>query len=203
VHRVGEGGKRWALACGWAAAEATVWPLMPEAVLVPMVVARPADWWWLALASVAGSSIGGAASYAVGRRPGSGATVAQLWLVRPAMVAAADAWLVDEGPTGVRHQPLSGLPFKVFARVAGARGLPPLAFLAWAAVARGARFLAVCAAAGLAGHRFGRLVRQRRLLLLGLWALVFTAGLARTVRAWGQGGQEKVRPLQTLSRTAI
>jgi len=102
-----------------------------------------------------------------------------------------DAWLVDEGPVGVRHQPLSGLPFKVFARVASARSLPPLAFLAWAAVARGARFLAVCGAAALAGRRFASLVRQRRLLLLGLWALVFTAGLARTVRAWEQGVRKK------------
>ena len=41
-------------------AEATVWPIMPDALLVPLAFARPRDWWRLVLASAVGTALGGA-----------------------------------------------------------------------------------------------------------------------------------------------
>jgi 1-acyl-sn-glycerol-3-phosphate acyltransferase len=180
---------RLATAFGWAVAEAVLWPLMPEAVLVPLGVAVPAEWWRLALASMLGSSIGGAAGHALGRRGGSAWLLGHLPLVRPAMVGAADRWLAEEGARGVLHQPLSGVPFKVFALRAGAAGVPPAPFLAWAAGGRGARFLAVCGGAALAGSMLRGPVRDHPRLLLGTWSVVFGIGLGRTVAAWERRGR--------------
>src|SRR2546428_12389145 len=118
-----------------------------------------------------------------GREP-VGSLLRRLPVVRPAMVAAAEAWLAGEGPAGVRHQPLSGLPFKVFALLAGARRVAPVPFFGCAAAARGARFLGVCGAAALVGHGLGGPVRRHPRVLLGLWGVAFAVGLRRTVEAW-------------------
>jgi membrane protein YqaA with SNARE-associated domain len=173
-----------ALAAGWGAAEALIWPLMPEAALVPLSTTAPKAWWCFALASTLGSTIGGCASYAIGRRLVGAGWPDRLPLVRRPMVAAADAWLGREGPRGVLHQPLSGVPFKVFALLAGIRRLPPGPFLAWSASGRGARFALVCAAAALTGSVARPAIRRHGGVLLAGWAVVFGIGLLRTVQRW-------------------
>src|SRR5689334_1430295 len=118
----------------WAIGEATVVPIMPDAIVVPLALADPPSWWRLAVGAMAGTALGGAISYALGRRSPDRTSVERLALIRPAMVAATDRWLIAEGARGVRRQPLTGVPFKVFARVAGARGLPLGPFIAYAVV---------------------------------------------------------------------
>ena len=168
----------------WALAEAICWPVMPDAVLVPLAAARPADWAWLALTAVAGSTTGAAASYLLGRAGVSRALLPRLPLVRTPMVDAAESWLAAEGPAGLRHHPLSGVPIKVFALVAGARGVPPGPFLAWALGVRGARFLTVGGTAALLGHTFEGTVSQHHLSLLVCWSAALALGLWRAVVAW-------------------
>jgi 1-acyl-sn-glycerol-3-phosphate acyltransferase len=182
---------RSATAFGWAVAEAVLWPLMPEAALVPLAAATPAAWWQLATASILGSSLGGAVGHALGRRGWSGWLLGHAPLVLPAMVGAADAWLADEGARGVLHQPLSGVPYKVFALRAGARGVPLAPFLGWAACGRGARFLAACGAAALAGSALPDRLRDHPLPLLAVWSVVFGVGLGRILAAWSRGGGQR------------
>jgi membrane protein YqaA with SNARE-associated domain len=175
---------RVALAAGWAIGEALVWPLMPEAALVPLSASVPKAWWRFALASLLGSTIGGCASYGIGRRLVHVGWIDRLPLVRRTMVSAADEWLVREGPRGVLHQPLSGIPFKVFAYLAGNRRLPFGPFLMWSACGRGSRFGLVCAGAALVGSIGGPALRVHSRVLLGGWAVVFGIGLLRTVQQW-------------------
>jgi membrane protein YqaA with SNARE-associated domain len=157
---------------------------MPDAALAPLAAARPADWWRLALAGTAGSAVGGLVSYGVGRSLPVRPLLARLPLVRPAMVEAAAGWLAAEGARGLRHQSFSGVPFKVFALLAGARGLPLGPFLLWGLVARGSRFMAVCGVAALLGRRASRLLHRHPRALLAAWSVAFTVGLRRTVAAW-------------------
>ena len=74
------------LAFLWAVAEATVWPFMPDAVLVPLALARPSSWWRLVLAAALGTTVGGAISYLLARRRPDRTAIERLPLVRPAMV---------------------------------------------------------------------------------------------------------------------
>lgn len=173
----------------WALAEATVWPIMPDAALAPLAAARPAAWWRLAAVAAAGSALGGLLSYLVGRWRPVEPLLARLPLVRPPMAAAATRWLADEGSAGLRHQPLSGLPFKVFALLAGRQRQPLLGFLAWAVLVRGLRFLAVAGGAALLGARCEGLVRRRGWPLALLWGLAFLLGLRHTVGQWERRGQ--------------
>jgi membrane protein YqaA with SNARE-associated domain len=176
--------QRLALVAVWSAAEATVWPLMPDAVLVPLAASWPGDWWRLALAAAIGSLSGGLVSYTAGLVGSVERPLRRLPLIRPAMIAAATTWLAEEGPAGLRHQPLSGLPYKVFALLAGAGRLPLGPFLFWSLLARGARFAAVSGTAALLGRALSPYLSRHGWLLLLLWTAVFLAGLRQTVLAW-------------------
>jgi membrane protein YqaA with SNARE-associated domain len=164
---------------------------MPDAALVPLAVARPTEWWSLGLVAAAGSSVGGLVSYTVGRAAPVRPLLARLPLVRPPMVVAADAWLANEDAAGLRHQPLSGLPSKVFAVLAGDRRIALGPFLFWAVVARGGRFMTACGLAGLLGRRFTQLLDRYPRPLLALWTGIFLLGLRRAVLMWERRDAER------------
>jgi membrane protein YqaA with SNARE-associated domain len=178
----------------WAVAEATIWPFMPDAILVPLALARPRSWWRLVLAATLGTTLGGMISYLLGGRwPGrvtpdweasERAAIERLPLVRPAMVAAADRWLAEDGPRGAWRQPASGIPMKVFARLAGLRGLPTVRFLLWAVMARSVRFTVAAGGAALLSRAFGQHIQRWYWSLTLLWALIFGVGLWRAVAFW-------------------
>ena len=168
----------------WSVAEATVWPIMPDALLVPLAFARPRAWWRIVLAAAGGTALGGAWTYRAGRRQSSGGAAWQPPLVRPRMVAAVRGWLASEGARGVRRQPASGVPFKVFAHEAGAMGVPLAPFLGWAVGTRTVRFAVAAGGAALAGQLLPRAITSRPFLLLATWCLVFAGGLWRTVGVW-------------------
>jgi membrane protein YqaA with SNARE-associated domain len=162
------------------------WPLMPEAALVPLAAAHSRPWWQLVAAATLGSTCGAAVSYAIGAAGGADRLLPRLPLVRPAMVRAARGWLTGEGGAGLRHQPLSGLPVKVFALVAAPSGVSLPTFLLCAAAARGVRFVAVCVGAALAGNVLQRGIARRPMVLLVAWAAAFGVGLRQTVVSWEQ-----------------
>lgn len=173
----------------WGAAEALWWPLMPDLGVALLTLDAPRRWWRLAAAATAGSVAGGAVAY----RLGADGRVPPLPLVTPPMVDATRRWLAEEDAAGVRRQPASGVPFKVFAYQAAAAGVDPLPFLGVAGLVRGARMLAVAGA--FAGC--GLLIRRRcpeRLqpTAMGGAALLtvvgFGVGLSRVVAAWSEGG---------------
>jgi membrane protein YqaA with SNARE-associated domain len=170
----------------WALAEGTVWPIMPDAALVPLALARPVSWWRLVLAAALGTATGGAVSYLLGRRNPERRSVERLALVRPAMVTAVDGWFVREGARGVWRQPATGVPFKVFARRAGARDLPVVTFFAWALLSRSARFVLLAGMAALVGQRGGATVARWFWPITGLWTLVFGVALWRLVAFWSR-----------------
>jgi membrane protein YqaA with SNARE-associated domain len=174
------------LAFLWAVAEGTVWPIMPDAALVPLALARPASWWRLVLAAALGTTTGGVISYGLGRRRPERAAVEGLALVRPAMVTAVDRWLDEAGPQGVWRQPVTGVPFKVFARRAGAKRLPLGSFLVWAVASRSARFIALAGTAALVGQRGGAGVARWYWWITGTWALAFGLTLWRLVELWAR-----------------
>ncbi|MCC7368411.1 MAG: hypothetical protein IT306_08310 [Chloroflexi bacterium] len=172
------------LALAWAVAEATVWPIMPDALTVPLALRRPSHWWQLVLGAVLGTILGGAISHLDGRARPERAHTERLPLVRPPMVTAATRWLRESGPRGALRQAATGVPVKVFARTAGSEGLPLASFLAWAAVGRAARFGLLTGVAALLGRAFPDLVAQRYWLFAALWAGGFGLALWRMVRFW-------------------
>ncbi len=172
------------LAFVWALAEATVWPIMPDALLVPLVARRPRSWWRLVVGAALGTLVGGTVSYCIGRSRPDEAAVVALPLVRRPMVQAAARWLTGAGARGVLRQPPSGVPYKVFARLAGSQGVALGPFLGWTLAARGGRFLFSVSGAMLARWLFPAIGGRWYLQATAIWCAAFGVGLWRTVLAW-------------------
>ncbi len=163
----------------WAFGEAVVLPLIPEFVLGVLALAAPRRAWRLALAAVAGSLAGGALMYALAAHGAAPPTP----LTTPRMHAVAGAQVAAEGAAAVRHQALSGVPYKVYGLAAGREGVGLGPFVWASATARGARILVIGLTLGLLGAVLWRWRRWYPAFLVG-YVIVFAAGLAMVLSRW-------------------
>lgn len=128
---------------GLSMAEASVFPIPPDIMLAPMVLADRDAAWRLALLTTLFSVLGGLIGYLIGW--------AALELVLPWIERAgyADAYwsAVDAfGRYGVWFVVVAGftpIPFKIITIAAGALGMPVAGFILGSLVGRGARFFLV------------------------------------------------------------
>ena len=172
---------RWGLAfvVAWAIGEAVVWPLVPELAVFALVLAAPRAGLRLVPAAVLASMAGGLLTLGLAAH----GAAPDAPLVTDRMREQVRVQTAAEGAAAVRHQPLAGIPFKVYAAQAGRSGVSPGPFLASALTHRGLRIAGVgtlCTLAGVALRR--RPQRYPAVLALGLGA--FAAGLSAVVVAW-------------------
>ncbi|MHA3705240.1 lysophospholipid acyltransferase family protein, partial [Jatrophihabitans sp. YIM 134969] len=184
----------WVLAAA-AFAEAVSWPLLPELTLAALLLAgvvapRAGSARWFAsararavvrlvLAAGIGSVLGGLTT-AVAARHG---LLFPQPLTTPGMSVAVRRADLAHGAAGVWSQPLSGVPFKVFARAAGRDGLDLRAWAGHALLARTARLVAVAAVAVTASRWIDRRPRAYP-CVLAVGAALFVVGLATVVTDW-------------------
>jgi len=167
------------LVAAWAVAEAVSWPLLPESALAILVVARPRAGPRLAVAAVVGTLLGGALMYGLATQGFSPPRP----LTTPRMHAAVVEQVAAHGAAAVRAQPMSGVPYKVYAYTAGRERVGLGAFVAHSAPARGLRLLVV----GLLAAVFGAVCRPWRRwypAYLVWFVVVFSGGLAAVVGSW-------------------
>ena len=163
----------------WAFGEAIVVPLLPEFALVILGLAAPRQAIRLAVIAAMASVAGGVAMYAL---TAHGASMPAP-LTTPRMHATAATEIATQGAAAVRHQPMSGIPYKVYGAAAGHAETGVGAFVAASLPARGLRIVVVGALAGLVGAVLARW-RRWYAVLIGLFVTVFTAGLAAVVQSW-------------------
>jgi membrane protein YqaA with SNARE-associated domain len=169
---------------GWAFAEATVWPIIPDALLVPMAAGNRRRSHVPLLAAVQGMALGGTALYLfafVAPRRASRLLV-RLPTVHERAIAGAQSRLNARGVWAFFWQPWSGIPFKVWAVVAGGQRLKPQRAIPIFVVARGMRMALLTTLARFLADRFIGVVRDRSLLLAVLYLALFFAGWWRLVR---------------------
>jgi membrane protein YqaA with SNARE-associated domain len=156
-------------------AESSVFPIPPDLMMIPMILAAPHRAFLIAGVCLVASVLGGLAGYAIGAFAFEG-------IGRPILesLGKADAMLEfndrfnDLGFWPVLIAGLTPFPYKVITIMSGWTGLPLATFVVTSLVARGLRFFLV---AGLL-WRYGAPVRgfiERR---LGLMFTLFVAILA-------------------------
>ncbi len=149
--------------------ESSVFPIPPDVLMIPMVLAKRAKAFLIALVATVGSVLGALLGYWIGATlMGS---VGQ-WVLSAYGKEAAYAELAERfaeyGGWAVLFAALTPFPFKVITIFSGAVGLPVPLFLLTSVIGRAARFFVV---AGLL-WRFGPPIRDFIEKRLGL---VFTA----------------------------
>jgi membrane protein YqaA with SNARE-associated domain len=179
---------------GLSFAEAIVFPVMPEVMLVPMCLAQPRRGFWFAAISLGFSLLGAVVGYLLGHYGYE--------LVKPALdsigwlaridaevarlreIAAQSPWkafwlLVLAGFTPI--------PLKIFTWASGIVGIPMLPFLASMLVGRGKRVFLVAAAIRLGGARAERAL-HRWIEHIGWGALLLLAAGIGWLLLRGHGG---------------
>lgn len=124
-------------------AESSFFPVPPDVMLAPMVLARPVDAWRLALLTTLTSVAGGLLGYLIG--------YFALDLVEPWLVSAgywdgyvqARDWFQTWGFWAVLAAGFSPIPYKIFTIAAGALGMFLPVFVLASIVGRGGRFYLV------------------------------------------------------------
>lgn len=147
-------------------AESSFFPIPPDAMLVPMCLARPERAWRYAAICTVASVLGGILGYALGYFLFEA-------LAEPILAAYGHAqalesfrgWFDRWGAAVILIKGLTPIPFKIVTIAAGAAAFDPWVFLLTSVVTRGARFFLLA----LLLRRFGPPVRafiERRLTLL-------------------------------------
>ncbi|MGH2775703.1 MAG: YqaA family protein [Actinomycetota bacterium] len=170
----------------WGFLEGFLWPIIPEFVLVPLAFVAPRRSVVLVGSTLAGSVCGGMLAYVLSLTVAGPWMLERAWLVTDPMRAAATSWLEQSGPLGLLHQPLSGVPYKVFGLQAGAH-MDPVSFAVVSSVVRGGRMAVVALIAAGLGRILGRFDRALEIVLPTLTALyfiVFALGLFIALLVW-------------------
>jgi membrane protein YqaA with SNARE-associated domain len=151
-------------------AESSVFPIPPDVILIPMVLAARAQALALAVLTTATSVLGGLLGYAIGYFlfDAVGQPILALYGLESAFADFAERYN-EYGAEIVFIAGLTPIPFKLITIASGATGLDIAVFTIASVAARGLRFAAVAALLYWLGPPVRRFVEER----LGLAAIVF------------------------------
>jgi membrane protein YqaA with SNARE-associated domain len=158
-------------------AESSVFPIPPDAMLLPMCLARPDRAWRYAAICTVASVLGGLLGYALGFFLFEA-------LAQPVLAAYghADAlesfraWFERWGVAVILIKGLTPIPYKIVTIAAGAAAFDPWIFLLASIVTRGARFFLLAALLRRYGTPMRAFIEQRLTLLTTLVAVGIVGG---------------------------
>lgn len=159
----------WVLAA-IAFIESSVFPIPPDVLMIPMILARPSRAWLIAGVAMLASVLGGMLGYAIG-------ALAFEQLGQPILQSLGKADAMSEFNTrfndfgfwAVLMAGVTPFPYKVITIMSGWTGMPLATFVATSILARGLRFFVVAALL----WRFGAPIRDFVERRLGLMFVLF------------------------------
>jgi membrane protein YqaA with SNARE-associated domain len=163
----------WALAA-ISFIESSFFPIPPDILLIPMVLAAPTRAWKIALVCTIASVLGGIAGYGIGMFlfEGVGRPLLEFYGYGPKF-AQFKATYNEWGAWAVFIAGVTPFPYKVITILSGVTALDPVVFSIASVLARGLRFFLVAALL----FKFGPPIRNFIEARLGLVFTVFCVGL--------------------------
>jgi len=170
----------WALAIV-SFVESSVFPIPPDVIMIPMILAAPRKAWLIASVALVSSVLGGLLGYAIG-------AFAFEQIGQPILASLGKAHAMSEFNTrfndfgfwAVLGAGVTPFPYKVITIMSGWTGMPLATFVATSILARGIRFYLVAALLFYFGEpirdfiekRFGLVATVFIVLLFGSYLLV-------------------------------
>lgn len=164
---------------GVSFAESSVFPIPPDALLIPMVIARRSKWLWFALICTVASVIGGAFGYLIGFAAFE--TIAQPILAFYGYAHKFEDFAArynDYGAWIVFIAGLTPFPYKVITIASGATGLDFAVFMMASVLSRGIRFFAVSGLLYLFGPPVKAFIEKRLGLVFTVAVVLLVGGFA-------------------------
>jgi len=165
----------------WLAAisfiESSFFPIPPDVMLIPMVIAAPGRWWRIALICTVSSVIGGFLGYAIGHfaMDSIGMSILGVFHLQDKFLALKP--IIDEwGVWFIIIKGMTPIPYKLVTITAGAFDFDLLKFTLASIVARGIRFFMVAALLWKFGPPVRTFVETRLKLVTTLFLVVLVGG---------------------------
>jgi membrane protein YqaA with SNARE-associated domain len=174
-------GHRHAMA--WLAAvsfiESSVFPIPPDIMLIPMVLAAPTRWWMLAAVCTASSVVGGYFGYAIGYLAMDSIGMAILNAFHLGDKFQAMKPLIDQyGVWMIIVKGATPIPYKLITITAGAFHFDLVKFTFASIIARGMRFFIVAALLWKFGPPIRAFVETRLKLVMTGFVVLLVGGFA-------------------------
>ena len=166
----------WVLA-GVAFIESSVFPIPPDVLMIPMIIARPSRAWLIAFVALVASVLGGMLGYAIGAFAfeGIGRPILES-LGKTEAIEAFNTRFNDFGFWAVLTAGVTPFPYKVITIMSGWTGMPLGTFIATSILARGLRFFIVAALLWKFGAPIRSFIEERLGLMFTLFVALLLAG---------------------------
>ena len=145
---------------GLSFAESSFFPIPPDVMLMPMVMAQRDKAWYLATLTTVTSVLGGLAGFAIGALAIDAIIPYIKDLGYWEAYETAQVWFDEWGFWAVLAAGFSPIPYKIFTIAAGAMVMPLLPFAAASFVGRASRFFLVAGLLYWGGERFEKTLRR-------------------------------------------
>ena len=146
---------------GLTFAESSFFPIPPDVMLAPMVLARRERAWYLATLTTGASVLGGLFGYLIGMYLYSqiGERVIEFYHAEKTFIEV-HSWFETYGIWVILVAGFTPIPYKLFTITAGILSMSLIPFLAVSFVGRGARFFLVAALIFWGGEPLERVIRK-------------------------------------------
>lgn len=169
-------------------AESSFFPVPPDVMLAPMVLARPDKAWRYAALCTLASVLGGCLGYAIGYYLQDAA----LWLMsltgHAGGLAEFQCWYAEWGVWVILIKGLTPIPYKLVTIASGLAQFAFPVFIAASVVTRGARFFLVAAVVKKFGPAMLPVIERRLALFAGLAVALVVIGLVASHYLSGSSG---------------
>lgn len=168
----------WALAF-IAFIESSVFPIPPDVLMIPMIVAAPRRAWVIAGVATVSSVLGGMLGYAIGAFAYD--SIGEPILNSMGKAHAMEEFnqtFVDAGFWAVLGAGITPFPYKVITIMAGWTGMPVLTFIVTSIIARGLRFFVLAGLLWKFGPPIRTFIEKRLGLVFTLFFVALIGGFA-------------------------
>ncbi len=166
----------WALAL-ISFLESSMFPIPPDAMLMPMVLARREKAWWFATIATVASVLGGVVGYAIGYYllDSIGKPILEFYGLGPKL-AQFKQLFVDYGVEILLIKGMTPIPYKLLTISAGWAGMNLPAFIGASIIARAARFFLVAGLLYFFGEPIRHFVEKRLTLVTTAFVVALVGG---------------------------
>lgn len=166
----------WVLACV-SFIESSFFPIPPDVLMIPMIIARPSRAWLIAGVALASSVLGGMLGYAIGAFAFE--SIGQPILAslgKAEAMAAFNSRFNDMGFWAVLVAGVTPFPYKVITIMSGWTGMPLATFVATSILARGLRFYLVAFLLWRYGAPIRGFIEKRLGLMFTIFVVLLIGG---------------------------
>ena len=166
----------WALAVV-AFTESSFFPIPPDILLIPMIVAKPKNAYFIALIAMTASVLGGGFGYYIGLKlyESVGVLIINFYHAQQ-LFAKFQALFNEYGTLAVFFAGITPFPYKVITIASGIAGLSFYQFLIFSIIARGARFFIIALLLRIYGEAIKRFIERHLNILFIVFLILLVSG---------------------------